>query len=275
MKLSLTSWSLRGLSLTEAVGLSKLLGVNALDVGYFYRSALDKQALLADPAAMAAKVRALDIMVPSFFHLFGATLADRNLADPASLQANLADFPKVMEFCKQAHIPTLFIIPGMVNAGQSREQALDVSTEALKALLPIADDAGVTLTIEPHVHSYLESPDITRRLLDRVEGLTLTLDYAHYICLGWRQDEIDPLAPYARHVHLRQAKAGYLQTKFDLGAINFGAQYGTLRDAGFTGYAALEVVHQDYMGTLHDDVLTETIAIRDSFRTWMGSQGGN
>lgn len=275
MKLSLTSWSLRALSLTEAVGLSKLLGVGALDIGYFYGPALDKQALLADPAAMAAKVRALDIMVPCFYHLFGATLPDRNLADPGALKQNLVDFPKVMDFCRQAHIPTVFILPGVVNAGQSRDQALAQSVDALKAMLPIADDAGVTLTIEPHVHSYLESPDITRRLLDRVEGLKLTLDYAHYVCLGYRQDEIDPLAPYAAHVHLRQAKSGHLQTKFDQGTINFGAQFGTLRDAGFAGYAALEVVHQDYMGTLFDDVLTETVAIRDSFRSWTGAGGGN
>ena len=271
MKLSLTSWSLRALSLDEAVGLSKLLGVGALDLGYFYGPALDKAALLADPDAMAAKVRALEIAVPCFYHLFGDSLSDRNLADPANLTANLADFTKVMQFCKAAEIPTIFILPGTVNPGQSRAQALDVSAEALQALLPIAQDAGVTMTIEPHVHSYLESPDITRRLLDRVEGLTLTLDYAHYVCLGYRQDEIDPLAPYATHVHLRQAKAGELQTKIDLGTINFPAQFGTLRDAGFDGWLALEVVHQDYMGTLYDDVLTETIAIRDLFRTWRGN----
>lgn len=273
MKLSLTSWSLRALNLDEAVGLSNLLGVGSLDLGYFYRPALDKTALLFDPAAVAEKVRALDINVPCFYHLFGETLGDRNLADPANLADNIADFRRVIEFCRLANIPSLFILPGVVNPGQSRDQALAASVDSLRALLPIAQDAGVTMTIEPHVHSYLESPDITRRLLDQVEGLTLTLDYAHYVCLGYRQDEIDPLAPYAAHVHLRQAKAGYLQTKFDLGTINFPAQFGTLRDAGFTGYAALEVVHQDYMDTLYDDVLTETIAIRDSFRAWMGTSG--
>ncbi|MEZ5667689.1 MAG: sugar phosphate isomerase/epimerase family protein [Alphaproteobacteria bacterium] len=271
MKLSLTSWSLRACSLEEAVGLSKVLGVHALDLGYFYGPALDKAALLADPDAMAAKVRALDIAVPCFYHLFGAGLADRNLADPASLAANLADFAQVMRFCKAADIPTVFVLPGVVNPGQSRAEALAVSADALNALKPIADDAGVTLTVEPHVHSYLESPDITRRLLERVDGLKLTLDYAHYVCLGWRQEEIDPLAPHAAHVHLRQARPGVLQTKIDLGTINFGAQFGTLRDAGFDGWLALEVVHQDYMGTLYDDVLTETAAIRDRFRAWRGN----
>ena len=82
------------------------------------------------------------------------------------------------------------------------------SAESLNALMPIAQDAGVNLTVEPHVHSYLESPALTLRLLEMVEGLTLTLDYAHFVCMGWCQDEIDVLAPHAVHVHLRQAKPG-------------------------------------------------------------------
>ncbi|MEO1018889.1 MAG: TIM barrel protein, partial [Pseudomonadota bacterium] len=126
----------------------------------------------------------------------------------------------------------------------------------------------VTLTIEPHVHSYLESPSLVLRLLDQVEGLKLTLDYAHFACLGYRQEEIDPLAPHAAHVHLRQARPGALQTKGAQGTINMAAQFGTLRDAGFTGAMALEYVHQDYMGTLYEDVLTETVALRDVYRAW-------
>ena len=51
MKLSLTTWSLRGLTLDEAAGLSRVLGIGALDLGYFYRPGLDKEALIAEPTA--------------------------------------------------------------------------------------------------------------------------------------------------------------------------------------------------------------------------------
>ncbi len=105
-------------------------------------------------------------------------------------------------------------------------------------------------------------------LLERAPGLRLTLDYAHFVCLGWRQDEIDALAPHAAHVHLRQARPGVLQAKAAQGTINIAAQLATLRDRGFGGYLALEYVHQDYMDTLYDDVLTETIAMRDTVREW-------
>lgn len=270
MKLSVTSWSFPACTLEETAGLAKLLGIGALDLGLFYRSALDRNELLSNPTGLAEKVQQLGVEIPNYYHLFGKDPMERNLADGDDLGRNLADLEKVVSFCKAAGIPTVFILPGMVNPGQSRLQAFKQSADALKALLPIAGDGGVQLTIEPHVHSFLESPDLTLELLEAVPGLKLTLDYAHFTCLGFRQHEIDALAPHAAHVHLRQARPGALQTKIAEGTINMPAQFGTLRDAGFAGSMALECVHQDYMGTLFDDVLTETIALRNVFRTWHG-----
>ncbi|MEO1227005.1 MAG: sugar phosphate isomerase/epimerase family protein [Pseudomonadota bacterium] len=268
MKLSLTSWSLRACSLQEAVGLSKVLGIGALDLGYFYGPALSRDAILEDPDGEAHRVRDLGIPVPCFYHLFGDSLAGRNMADRSQHSGNWADFRVICRFMKAAGIPTVFVLPGVVNPGQSRQDALAVSADGLAELVKIGSGVGVTVTIEPHVHSYLESPSLVLDLLDRVPGLKLTLDYAHFACLGYRQEEVDVLAPHAAHVHLRQARPGALQTKGAEGTINMEAQFATLRDAGFDGYLALEYVHQDYMDTLYDDVLTETIGLRDKFRAW-------
>jgi sugar phosphate isomerase/epimerase len=271
MKLSLASWSLRSLSLDEAAAVSKAIGIGALDLGYFYRSALDKAALLADPERVAERVLRLNIDLPNLYHLFGSTLADRNLADASARANNEADFKQVIAFCKAAGVPTVFVLPGVCNPGQGRREALSASAESLRRLLPIAAAAGVQLTIEPHVHSYLESPALAAELVALVPGLRLTLDYAHFVCIGWRQDEIDPLAKHAAHVHLRHAKPGALQTKAGYGTINMEAQFAALRDAGYAGRLSFEVVHQDYMGTINDDVLTETIALRDQVLAWQGA----
>jgi sugar phosphate isomerase/epimerase len=269
MKLSLTSWSLRACTLAEAAAVAKALGVNALDVGYFYGPALDKAQLLTAPEKSAEQVRRLGIDIPNLYHLFGATLAERNLADPTHRTANEADLKAVVRFCKAADVPTVFVLPGVCNPGQSRREALRQSAESLRRLTAISAGAGIQLTIEPHVHSFTESPQIVLDLLDEAPGVKLTLDYAHFVCLGWRQDEIDALAPHAAHVHLRQARPGALQTKTQEGVINFEALLATLRDAGYSGALALEYVHQDYMATLYDDVLTETIALRDRVRAWL------
>lgn len=267
MKLSLTAWSMPSCTLEECAAISKALGINALDVGLFYASALDKAELLSDPNAAAQKVNALDIVTPNFYHLFGDSLEGRNLALPGTLDQNLADLEKVLTFADAAKIGTIFILPGVVNPGQSREDAFAVSAQSLKAMVELSSSFRATLCIEPHVQSFAESPQIVDRLVEAT-GIKLALDYSHFACLGYRQDEIDPLAKHAAHVHLRQAKMGDLQAKFAQGTLNFPAMFGTLRDAGYTGHLAIEPVHQEYMNTWFDDILTEIIALRDCFNNW-------
>lgn len=268
MRLSVTSWSFPGLTLPEVAGLAKVLGIPAIDVGLAYRAGLDKAEVLADPLAAAEQLRGLGVGIANYYHVFGEGLAERNLARPGTVDGNARDLERVLEFAGAAGIGTVFVLPGIVNPGQSREEAARVSAESLRVLLEVPG-ARERLCVEPHVQSWVESPGLAMRLVEAT-GVRLALDYAHFVCLGYRQEEVDPLAPFAAHVHLRQARPGALQAKFAQGTINFPALFGTLRDAGYQGALALEAVHQDYMGTLHDDVLTETVAMRDAFNAWKG-----
>ena len=267
MKLSLTAWSFPSCTLQECAAISTALGIGALDVGLFYRSALNKAEILSDPRAAAERLLGLGVVVPNYYHLFGDGLAGQNLALPGTLAQNVRDLAAVMEFADLAGIGSVFILPGIINPGQSRDAAARVAVESLRALHQVAGHHKAKLCFEPHVHSFAESPAMVQRLVDET-GIGLALDYSHFACLGYRQDEVDPLAAHAVHVHLRQAKAGLLQAKFAQGTLNFPAMFATLRDAGYQGWLALEAVHQDYMNTLSDDVITETVALRDCFRAW-------
>ena len=270
MRLSLTSWSFPSCTLQECAGIARALGIGGLDVGLFYRSGLDKALILSDPAAAAAQLAGLGVAIPNYYHLFGDGLAGHNLALPGSTAQNVADLARVMAFADAAGIGSVFILPGIINPGQSRDDAARVATDSLRALIEVASHHKARLCIEAHVHSWAESPDLVRRLVEDT-GIGLALDYAHFACLGYRQAEVDPLAPHAVHVHLRQARMGALQAKFAQGTLNFPAMFGTLRQAGYTGWLALEAVHQDYMATLTEDVITETLAMRDCFNDWRGA----
>lgn len=267
MRLSVTAWSFPACTLEEVAAIARAIDIEAIDVGLFYRSALDRAEILDNSDGTAARLKDLGLPIANYYHLFGDGLEGRNLALPGTLDANLRDLEKVLAFADKAGIATVFILPGVVNPGQSREAAAKVSAESLKAMQSLAGGFKAKLCIEPHVHSWAESPTLVRRLVDET-GIGLALDYAHFTCLGYRQEEIDPLAAHAVHVHLRQARMGVLQAKFGQGTINFAALFGTLRDVGYAGSLAIEYVHQDYMNTLSDDVLTETIAMRDCFRNW-------
>jgi sugar phosphate isomerase/epimerase len=269
MKLSATSWSFPYCTLKEITGILKALSIDAVDVGFFYAANIGKEKLLASPKKLANELKKHNITYSNLYYLFGNTLAERNLASSKYQKENLEDFKQAVNFCKAAGIPSVMLLPGVINKGQGRKEALAQTAKNLNTLMPIAKAAGVTLTIEPHVHSYLESPSLVLELLERVPNLKLTLDYAHLVCLGYRQEEIDALAPYAAHVHLRQARPGVLQAKLDEGTINFPALIATLKDCGYEGYLSLEYVHQSYMNTLYDDVLSETVKMRDLVRSYL------
>lgn len=263
MKVALATWSFPYCNLNEIIGISKALGINAVDMGIDYRGAIDRASLLSNPKETGSALRALNVDMPCFYYRFGDSIEKRNIANPENFDVNVADFRKIVAFCLAAHIKTIFILPGVINPGQTVEKAIEVSARALNVFVSIAQEAGITLTFEPHVRSITESPRTVLQLLDRVPGLKLTLDYSHFVCLGFRQEDIDPLAAHAAHVHLRQAKPGELQSKYEYGTLNFPAMIGTLQDVGYEGYLVLENVHQDYMNTLSDDVLTEIIKMRD------------
>ena len=269
MELSVTSWSFPQLTLPEVAAVARALGIGQIDVGLFYRSALRREVILSDPHGAAQGMATLGCGIANYYHLFGEGLADRNLALPGVLDAALADLDRVMTFADAADIPTVFILPGLVNPGQSRADAARQATENLTVLAQAARYFKARLCVEPHVHSWCESPDAARALAEAT-GLGLALDPAHFACLGYRQDEIETLAPLAVHVHLRQARMGVLQAKMGQGTLNFPAFFGRLRAAGYTGALAIEYVHQDYMNTLSEDVITETVLMRDCFLDWNG-----
>ncbi|NND19695.1 MAG: sugar phosphate isomerase/epimerase [Silicimonas sp.] len=264
MRLSITSWSFTGCTLREACGISRALGLNAIDLGLLHGPALDRQQVLSDPKAAADEFAGFDIGCSNVYWLFGDGLEERALSKTDALDANLKDFETVCRFAKLVGARTLFVLPGVTEPGIAPETTLDNSARALGELLPIAQEAGLILTVEPHIGGILNSPARTLEMVERVDGLGLTLDYAHFVTSGFTQDQIDPLLPFAQHMHLRQARPGHLQVKWGNGTIDFGEIFERLRLLDYDGFLSLEYVHQPYIETLYDDVLTETIAMRDA-----------
>lgn len=266
MQLSVTSWSFPACTLEESWGITNALGISHMDLGLLHGASLDRDFILNDPMAAAAKIEEIGISAANLYWLFGDTPHDRPLSDPAAHDQNMADLASVLKFTQALNIPTLFLLPGVSKPGQSESDLLAHSTKALRSMVPLAKANRVELSVEPHVGGLLKNPDTCLQFIDAVPGLKLTLDYAHFACMGFTQNEIDPLARHAAHVHMRQARPGALQAKMAEGTLDFVAMVETLRAAGFDGFLSIEYVHQNYMNTLFDDVLTETIQMRNLLR---------
>lgn len=273
MRLSLTSWSFPVCTLAETAAIANAIGLEGIDLGYRHRASIDRARVLSDPAGYGAALRAeLPLAVPNLFHLFGADRAERQLAGPPDPR-NLADLHAVLRFCQAVGAPTLMVLPGLVGPGQSRLAAMDAAIAALAPMVEAARAHDVALTVEPHVQAWLESPAMALDLVQALPGLKLTLDPAHFVCGGHTQEAIEPLCPHAAHVHLRQARPGSLQCRLDEGTIHFPALLAALRDAGYRGWLAIEYLNQPYMDTRHDDVLLETVRMRDLVRNWLAAAG--
>ena len=268
MKLSVASWSFHSLSFEEATGLAQVLGLDGIDVGYFGHPALDKAKLLAEPESYGREVAAASpVPIANLFHLFGDSLYERNLALPPDPQ-NLADLKAALAFARAAGAPSVFVLPGMINPGQSRSEAIATSAESLKPMAAAGQEVDIEVLVEPHVQGILESPEMTEELLAKVPGLGIVLDPSHFAVFGHSQAAIEALAGHAGHVHLRQAKPGQLQAKMDEGILNFASFFGALHDAGYDGWCSIEYEHDSFMNSLFDDVVTETVKMRDAFRSW-------
>ncbi|MEE9322179.1 MAG: sugar phosphate isomerase/epimerase [Granulosicoccus sp.] len=269
MKISATSWSFTACSLQEAWAITRALGVEYLDLGLLHTPALDRATILNNPQKAAQVIRDIGIRVSNLYWLFGDTPHDRPVSRAEVQSENLSDFKQVLAFARALECPSLFLLPGVQRPHHSKQDLLVSSAAALREMVALTEAQDMVLTIEPHVGGLLDSPDAVLQFLDDVPGLKLTLDYSHFVCMGYTQTQIDVLAPHAAHVHMRQARPGELQAKWGEGTLDFGMIIETLRATGYDNFLSLEYVHQDYMGTLYDDVLTETIRMRDLINSYI------
>ena len=268
MRLSLTSWSFPSCTLREAADISRALGIGALDVGLFYRSALDKAEILADPRAAAERVKALGVALPNYYHLFGDSLADRNCALPGSIDANARDLDAVLTFADAANIGSVFVLPGIV---------IPVSRAPMRrawppmAFAPWRGSRAITRlgcvssrTCIPGPKPGSRAP--ARRGYRRRSGARLCAFRLPRLSAGGSRSVGETRRARASASDADRVAAVEVRAR----RVEFPRD---VRDAARRRLRWLDgdrICPSDYMNTLSEDVLTETIAMRDCFRQWQG-----
>jgi sugar phosphate isomerase/epimerase len=254
------------------------LGFDAVDIGYF---------------AGRSHVRPEDVgeEIAEWAGRLGERLAERGLAvadvfaqsadfgslavnhpDRAERDRSAAEFARWVEFARRLGSPGLTILPGvMFSDDVVWENAFKRSVEGLRWRVEEAAAAGLALSVEPHTGSVTDTPERAARLLAETPGLTLTLDYAHFVYNGATDDLIEPLLPHARHVQCRGGAPGVLQADMRRNRIDYPRAVDGLRARDYHGYLACEYVWSDWLGCNEVDNLTETVALRDVLRAALGA----
>ena len=274
MTVSGSTWSFVGATLPESVEIYRALGIETVDLiavpGRHDSPQLVSEEILHRPQDLSQQILRLGAPVSNLNYNFAANFHERaiNHMDAVIRRRNRQDYGAVIEFCKACEIPSVTVLPGVVQDGWTREKALDVAAEELTRMSAMSRKEGVTTTFEAHVGSILESPLDTLSFLQANPELKLTLDYGHFVCLGYTQEQVDPLVPYTAHFHLRQAAPNKLQARWDEGTLDFTGIVGKLASANYTGFLSLEYEHMEgWMDLDQADVFTETVKMRDLLRS--------
>jgi len=252
-----------------ALRLIKLLGFNYVDIGLFARSThFSPIDLCSSPRSYteqilhdldAAELRASDVFVQ-----IGVDPSECAANDPsASVRLENGDvFKRTLEFAITLGAKHLTGLPGVFHSGVLRERDLDLAMEVAAWRAAECASAGVGYAIEPHAGSICGDVASTQAFLSTVKGLTLTLDYGHFVMTGECSIDVHLLLPFASHVHVRGGTLDRLQTSVNENTIDFPGMLAGLQKVGYKGFLALEYVWIDWKGCNRTDNISETILLR-------------
>jgi sugar phosphate isomerase/epimerase len=262
MQFACHTWGFNDLSLPEALGTIARLGFRYVDIGSGQNLNAAKTA--QNPQGEADIVRAdLDMYQLKVSDVY-LVLPRISRADDDQRQRDLDIYTALLPFVSGVGAPGVTVSAGLK---QPDEGAWERMAIALQTMLEQAKAADLRLSIEPHLDSMIETPEDALKLLDEIDGLEITLDWAHMVCQGARHKDIESLLPKSRHVQLRQAAKNKLQTPFDKGKIDLEKVWTALVEAEYDGVVSVEYMKVDgWHGMMPVDAYVESTRMRDELR---------
>lgn len=246
-----------------------LLGFRHVDLGLFERNTgLRPAQLAADPKGftrqLKSELRHTRLRVSDVFLQVGPepSIAAANDPNPRVRARNRKIFLLALDLCSALECAHLTGLPGVRHPGVPEADDLALAREVATWRQHVAASAGVKYAIEPHIGSICSDVARTRSFVESIPGLTLTLDYGHFVMDGTPCAEIHPLLPLASHVHARGGAPGQLQATTAENTIDFEGMVRRLRERKYRGCVAVEYVWTEWGQCNRADNVSETILLR-------------
>lgn len=263
----------------DRLAMLRLLGFEYVDLGLFERDvALAPSRMMDNPGTFAAQLlHDLDraqLQVSDVFLQVGVSPhdAESNTCDGRVRARSRVVFRRTLELCQQIRSEHLTGLPGVWHGDTSRECDLDRAADEAAWRLETARVAGISYAVEPHIDSICTTVEETQRFLALVPGLTLTLDYGHFVACGIASEAVHALLPHASHLHARGGAPQQLQTTVDENAIDFDGIIARLLMQGYEGSVALEYVWTSWQGCNRTDNVSETLRLREQLSALLDAQ---
>ena len=212
-------------NLIEGMELAKKAGYTSVEFWNWYEH---------DMSRLVAKKDELDLSISAI------CAKDRGLIqDPAMHQKSLESLIESIEAANILGCPNI-IITVQPDKKFSREETFENSVKAMKMFAPYAEDAGVTLILEPISGGYFIDSEEPFRMIDAVDSPSIKLlyDIFHYQIMEGNivntiHDHLDKIG----HLHAAGAPT---RTEITNSEINYGFICKSIEDMGYSDYFALE-----------------------------------
>lgn len=247
----------------HALRLIASMGFAGVDVGVFAgRSHLRPERLAADPVGQGMRLKreldACGLSLDDVFVQLGEDPAHHAVsgADADMRRGDRDVFQRCVAFAHAAGATHLTGLPGVPG-----DDGIARAVEESAWRLEVAATARLTYAIEPHVGSNCPTIAATQEFLARVPGLTVTLDYGHFVYQRQDARGADALVPHASHFHARSGAPGRLQAAMPANVIDFAPMVHAA--AGGRGRICVEYVWVDWEHCNEVDNVSETVLMRD------------
>jgi hexulose-6-phosphate isomerase len=172
-------------------------------------------------------------------------------SDPAVVQKSLDGMKTSLHNAKLWGAETVLLVPGVVNADISYQDAWTRSQKNIRTLIPLAEELKIIICIEEVWNKFLLSPLEMAKYVDEFKSpwIRQYFDVGNVVIFGYPQDWIRTLGKRFRKVHLKDFKVlshGFspFQTEFvnlGDGDIDWAAVRKAFADVGYTGWATTEL----------------------------------
>lgn len=259
MKISMSYWGLEGgLDGTRPVGEAlrevKDLGFDAIELAIASTGVLTPQTTREECVEIAAQARALGLEISSLAS--GQSWEwSPTASDPAVRQEIIGFTKKALQITRWLGQDAYLYVPGAVQVfflpdGEviPYDVCYERARQAVEALLPTAEAAGVAICIENVWNKFLLSPLEMRTFIDSFgsQYVGAYFDVGNVLLTGYPDQWIRILGPRIKRVHIKDYKVavGSAAGFCDLleGDVDFKAVKKALAKIGYDGYVTAEIL---------------------------------
>jgi len=240
--------------IAEAMQEAKELGFEAIELAVASKGVLTHQATQAQCEDIVATAQKIGIEISSVAS--GESWACSPTANDAQTRAKIIDFTcNALKITKWLGTDAYLFVPGAVDVFFlpdaeviSYDVCYERARDAIKQLLPAAEETGVAICIENVWNKFLLSPLEMRDFIDsfKSEMVGAYFDVGNVLLTGYPDQWIRILGKRIKRVHVKDFKCsvGTAEGFVNLleGDVDFEAVKKALADIGYDGYVTAELL---------------------------------